>query len=139
MERTRHGQHAHPDRRDATDPQSVSHPAAGAARSNGSSQTRRMAGPVKTIAVTINGVPMSATVEARRTLLDALREDFRLTGTHVGCEHGVCGCCNVLLDGEVVRGCLLLAAQVDGSEIQTVEGLEAPDGTLSPMQEAFCR
>lgn len=91
----------------------------------------------RTIEMTVNGVSMTATVEPRRTLLDCLRDDLHLHGTHVGCEHGVCGCCNVLLDGDVVRSCLLLAVQADGCAIQTVEGLETPEG-LSPMQEAFC-
>lgn len=98
------------------------------------------AGPRRrTIALTVNGVPMTATVEPRRTLLDCLREDLHLTGTHVGCEHGVCGCCNVLLDGEVVRSCLVFAAQADGADVETVEGLEGADATLSLMQEAFCQ
>ena len=98
----------------------------------------RVAPRSREITVTVNGVAMTATVEPRRTLLDLLREDFHVTGTHVGCEHGVCGCCNVLLDGEVVRSCLIFAVQVDGAHVGTVEGLEAPGGTLSPMQEAFC-
>ena len=89
------------------------------------------------INLTVNGAPMTTTVEARRSLLDCLREDLHLYGTHVGCEHGVCGCCNVILDGEVVRACLIFAAQVDGSSITTVEGLETSDG-LSRLQEAFC-
>ena len=89
------------------------------------------------ITLTVNGAPMTTTVEPRRSLLDCLREDLHLYGTHVGCEHGVCGCCNVILDGEVVRACLLFAAQVDGSSITTVEGLETSDG-LSRLQEAFC-
>ncbi len=89
------------------------------------------------ITVTVNGSEYSATVEARRSLLDCLREDFHLHGTHVGCEHGVCGCCNVILDGSVVRSCLVLAAQVDGSSITTVEGLSR-GADLSPLQEAFC-
>ena len=88
--------------------------------------------------LTVNGVARSASVEPRRSLLDCLRDDLHLHGTHVGCEHGVCGACNVLLDGEVVRSCLMLAVQAEGAEIRTVEGLETPDG-LSPMQEAFCR
>jgi carbon-monoxide dehydrogenase small subunit len=92
---------------------------------------------LRVITLTVNGTPLSATVEPRRSLLDCLREDLHLHGTHVGCEHGVCGCCNVILDGEVVRSCLIFAAQVDGSTITTVEGLETADG-LSPLQEAFC-
>ena len=92
---------------------------------------------LRAITLTVNGTPLSATVEPRRSLLDCLRDDLHLHGTHVGCEHGVCGCCNVILDGEVVRSCLIFAAQVDGSTITTVEGLETADG-LSPLQEAFC-
>ncbi|HZV51376.1 MAG TPA: (2Fe-2S)-binding protein [Candidatus Dormibacteraeota bacterium] len=92
----------------------------------------------RTIHFTVNGVPQTAIVEPRRSLLDCLRDDLHLHGTHVGCEHGVCGACNVLVDGEVVRSCLMLAVQADGCEIRTVEGLEA-GGALSPMQEAFCR
>jgi carbon-monoxide dehydrogenase small subunit len=89
------------------------------------------------ITLTVNGTPVTATVEPRRSLLDCLRDDLHLHGTHVGCEHGVCGCCNVVLDGEVVRSCLIFAAQVDGSSVTTVEGLETSDG-LSRLQEAFC-
>ena len=92
---------------------------------------------LKAITLTVNGLTSSLAVEPRRSLLDCLRDDLQLKGTHAGCEHGVCGCCNVLLNGEVVRACLLLAAQADGAEITTVEGLETPDG-LSPLQEAFC-
>jgi carbon-monoxide dehydrogenase small subunit len=89
------------------------------------------------VVLTVNGVPRTATVPSRRLLSDCLRHDLRLTGTHVGCEHGVCGACTVLLDGEPVRSCLVLAATVGGHEITTVEGLAEPDGTLSPVQEAF--
>ena len=76
-------------------------------------------------------------VEPRRTLADFLREELDLTGTHLACEHGFCGNCNVLLDGESVRSCLLLAVQADGREIETVEGLADRDGTLSALQQAF--
>ena len=89
------------------------------------------------VVLTVNGVPRSATVPSRRRLSDCLRHDLRLTGTHVGCEHGVCGACTVLLDGEPGRACLVLAVTVDGHEITTVEGLAEPDGTLSPVQQAF--
>jgi carbon-monoxide dehydrogenase small subunit len=92
---------------------------------------------LKAITLTVNGLTSALAVEPRRSLLDCLRDDLQLKGTHAGCEHGVCGCCNVLLDGDVVRSCLLLAAQADGAEITTVEGLETPDA-LSPLQEAFC-
>ena len=86
---------------------------------------------------TVNGRPVEVDVEPRRTLADALREDLGLTGTHLGCEHGVCGACTVLLDDEPVRACLLLAVQADGSRVLTVEGLAAPDGSLHPLQRAF--
>jgi carbon-monoxide dehydrogenase small subunit len=84
----------------------------------------------------VNGRPVDRTVAARRSLADVLREDLGLTGTHVGCEHGVCGACTVLVDGRTARACLLFAAQLDGAEITTVEGLTPADG-LSPLQEAF--
>ena len=90
----------------------------------------------RTVRVTVNGVPYERTVEARRILTDFIRDDLRLTGTHVGCEHGVCGACTVLLDGDAVRACLLLAVQADGREIRTIEGLER-DGQLHPLQEAL--
>jgi carbon-monoxide dehydrogenase small subunit len=87
--------------------------------------------------VKVNGVEQPDAVDARRLLSDYLRHDLGLTGTHVGCEHGVCGCCTVLLDGRPVRSCLLLAVQVRGRELTTVEGL-APDGApLHPVQQAF--
>ncbi|MBO0702978.1 MAG: (2Fe-2S)-binding protein, partial [Candidatus Dormibacteraeota bacterium] len=85
----------------------------------------------------VNGRPVEVDGEPRRTLADALREDLALTGTHLGCEHGVCGACTVLVDGEPVRACLLLAVQADGCQVLTVEGLAAPDGTLHPLQRAF--
>jgi carbon-monoxide dehydrogenase small subunit len=89
------------------------------------------------IALTVNGVRHDLEVETRRLLSDALRHDLGLTGTHVGCEHGVCGCCTVLLDGRPARSCLVLAVQAAGADIRTVEGLAAADGTLSPLQQAF--
>ncbi|MFW6773841.1 (2Fe-2S)-binding protein [Nocardioides sp. CPCC 205120] len=89
------------------------------------------------IRVKVNGVPRRFDVPVRRTLCDALRTDLELTGTHVGCEHGVCGACTVLLDGEPVRSCLMLAVSADEHEVTTVEGLTEPDGTLSPTQQAF--
>jgi carbon-monoxide dehydrogenase small subunit len=76
-------------------------------------------------------------VPARRLLSDCIRHDLRLTGTHVGCEHGVCGACTVLVDGVPMRSCLMLAVSADGSEITTVEGLAEADGSLSPVQQAF--
>jgi aerobic carbon-monoxide dehydrogenase small subunit len=87
--------------------------------------------------LTVNGLPRRAVVPPRRLLSDLLRHDLELTGTHVGCEHGVCGACTVLLDGEPIRSCLTLAVSVDGHEITTVEGLAAEDGTLHPVQQAF--
>jgi len=87
---------------------------------------------------TVNDRPVTTTVAVRTTLLDFLRDELRLHGTHVGCEHGVCGCCNVTVDGEVVRSCLMLAYQVDGCAVGTIEGIEGPGGELSPLQQAFC-
>jgi carbon-monoxide dehydrogenase small subunit len=89
------------------------------------------------VVLTVNGVPRPVSVPARRLLSDCLRHDLQLTGTHVGCEHGVCGACTVLVDGVPMRSCLLLAISVEGSEITTVEGLADPDGSLSPVQQAF--
>jgi len=89
------------------------------------------------IGITVNGRAMSGTAEARVTLVDFLRDVLGLTGTHVGCEHGVCGACSVILDGRPVRSCLMYAVQADGAEITTVEGLEAADGALSALQDAF--
>jgi aerobic carbon-monoxide dehydrogenase small subunit len=91
----------------------------------------------RAIRVTVNGQPREAVVEVRLTLADLLRETFRLTGTHLGCEHGVCGACTVLLDGEAVRSCLVLAVQVNGAEIQTVEGLAPDPEHLTPLQAQF--
>lgn len=90
------------------------------------------------IDVVVNGRRVGADVEPRRLLADFLREDLSLSGTHVACEHGACGACTVLLDGEPVRSCIMLAAQADGASIETVEGLAA-DGELHPLQEAFSR
>jgi carbon-monoxide dehydrogenase small subunit len=90
----------------------------------------------RTVRLRVNGVIHAVTVEPRRTLADVLREDLALTGTHVGCEHGVCGACTVLWDGEPVRACLLFAIQVDGASLTTVEGLADGD-QLHPIQEAF--
>ncbi len=90
-----------------------------------------------TVTVTVNGEPRRASVEARKTLADFLREDCALTGTHLGCEHGVCGACTVLLDGAAVRSCLVFAVQADGADITTIEGIGGPGGELSPVQAAF--
>jgi aerobic-type carbon monoxide dehydrogenase small subunit (CoxS/CutS family) len=89
------------------------------------------------VAVTVNGTRYQRTVEPRLLLSDFLRHELGLTGTHVGCEHGVCGACTVLLDGDAVRSCLLFAVQVEGREITTVEGLASVSGELSPLQQAF--
>jgi len=88
------------------------------------------------ITLTVNGRPAEMLSEPRRLLCDALREDLGLTGTHVGCEHGVCGACTVLVDGRAERSCMTFAVQVDGMDIETVEGL-APHGALGDLQEAF--
>jgi len=89
------------------------------------------------VSVTVNGIPWARTVEPRLLLSDFLRHELSLTGTHVGCEHGVCGACTVLVDGEAVRSCLLFAVQADGHVVTTVEGLAPAPGTLQPLQEAF--
>jgi aerobic carbon-monoxide dehydrogenase small subunit len=88
------------------------------------------------VRLTVNGTPVERTVSTRRSLAELLREDLRLTGTHVGCEHGVCGACTVLVDGRTARSCLLFAAQLEGAQVTTIEGL-TPAGGLSPLQEAF--
>jgi aerobic-type carbon monoxide dehydrogenase small subunit (CoxS/CutS family) len=90
------------------------------------------------IEVTVNGQRRVCETEGRTSLADLLRDGLHLTGTHLGCEHGVCGCCTVLLDGEPVRSCIILAAQADGHHVTTIEGAAAPGG-LSPVQEAFCQ
>ncbi len=89
------------------------------------------------IAVTVNGRVYAAPVEPRQTLADFLRDECGLTGTHLGCEHGVCGACTVLLDGAAVRSCLVFAVQTDGAEVTTIEGIAGPDGELSAVQSAF--
>jgi carbon-monoxide dehydrogenase small subunit len=89
-----------------------------------------------TVALRVNGERRSVDTEVRRTLGEVLREDLGLTGTHLGCEHGVCGACTVALDGAPVRSCLMLAVQADGAEVTTIEGL-APDGELGPLQQAM--
>jgi len=89
------------------------------------------------VEVVVNGRPFAAEAEPRLLLSDFLRHRLGLTGTHVGCEHGICGACTVLLDGEPVRSCLMFAVQADGAEIRTVEGLAAEDGPLHPVQQAF--
>jgi carbon-monoxide dehydrogenase small subunit len=93
---------------------------------------------VHEIALTVNGEPVRESVEARRTLVDFLREDLGLTGSHIGCEHGVCGACTVRLDGVIVRGCLTLAVQCDGSRVETIEGV-SDSGEVADLQDAFQR
>jgi 2-furoyl-CoA dehydrogenase 2Fe-2S iron sulfur subunit len=89
------------------------------------------------VRLTLNGRAVSAEAEPRTLLSDFLRHSLGATGTHVGCEHGICGCCTVTIDGTAVRSCLTLAMQVEGKEVRTVESLAAPDGTLNTLQQAF--
>ena len=92
---------------------------------------------MRSIALVVNGIRHEVEVETRLTLADCLRHRLRLTGTHLGCEHGVCGACTVLVDGEAVRSCLMLAVQAEHAEVTTVEGIAGAGGTLHPLQEAF--
>lgn len=89
------------------------------------------------VRVKVNGVAYEQAVEVRKTLAEFLREDLGLRGTHLGCEHGVCGACTVLMDGASIRSCITYAVQMDGAEIMTVEGMVKPQGELHPVQEAF--
>ena len=91
-----------------------------------------------TVTVTVNGETVTRAVEPRQSLVDFLREDLELTGSHVGCEHGVCGACTVRIDGEIARGCLPLAVQVDGAEVETIEGL-SESGEIADLQDMFLR
>src|ERR1700751_5563225 len=91
---------------------------------------------IREISLTVNGKSYEGRCEPRKLLVDFIREDLRLTGTHAGCEHGICGACTILYNGEAARSCIMLAVQADGSEIVTVEGL-ARDGMLHPLQQAF--
>ncbi|NMH96888.1 (2Fe-2S)-binding protein [Pseudonocardia acidicola] len=91
----------------------------------------------RSIVVTVNGVRFERTVSVRTSLVDFVREDLRLTGSHVGCEHGVCGACTILVDGEPIRACLMLAVQADGKNVMTVEGLADERDELHPIQQAF--
>ncbi|HET6628036.1 MAG TPA: (2Fe-2S)-binding protein [Nocardioidaceae bacterium] len=93
--------------------------------------------PLVRVRFTVNGTPHELDVPARRLLSDALRHDLRLTGTHVGCEHGVCGACTVLVDGRPVRSCLAFAVTLEGAAITTVEGCCTADGSMGPVQQAF--
>ena len=90
------------------------------------------------VSLNVNGRTREAEVEPRKTLLDTLREDFLLVGSHAGCEHGVCGACTVLIDGEASRACLMFAVQADGYDITTIEGLAPAPGELGIVQDAFC-
>ena len=90
----------------------------------------------RSVVLNVNGASRAISVEARKTLADAIREDLGLTGTHLGCEHGVCGACTVLFDGEMVRSCLLFAVQAEGAQVTTIEGIGSGDA-LHPMQRAF--
>ncbi len=94
-------------------------------------------GETRKLSVTVNGTPYEEVVEVRLTLADFLRQQLALTGTHLGCEHGVCGACTVLVDGLSARSCLMLAVQAGGREITTIEGLAKPGGELHPLQKAF--
>ena len=95
-----------------------------------------MSAPTVDIKLTVNGETVVETVEARKSLVDFLREELALTGSHVGCEHGVCGACTVRVDGVVVRGCLMLAAQCDGAKVETIEGV-SDAGEIADLQAAF--
>ncbi len=89
------------------------------------------------VELTVNGQTRSAEVEPRKTLADFLREDLDLTGTHLGCEHGVCGACTVIVDGQAARSCLMLAVQANGATVRTIEGLAPAEGEMNPLQEAI--
>ena len=91
------------------------------------------------VMVTVNGEQISGSAEPRTLLTDFLRDELRLTGTHVGCEHGVCGACTVIIDGFATRSCLMFAVQADGSEIQTIEGLASAEGEMHPLQKLFAK
>lgn len=93
----------------------------------------------RTISIIVNGIARETTVEARSHLADVLRHQLGLTGTHIGCEHGVCGACTILLDGATARSCLTLAVQADGHDVRTIEGVAGPDGELHPIQSALSR
>ena len=103
-------------------------------------EARAVVEPVESLEIeaVVNGRPVQRTVPVRQLLSDFLRDDLRLTGTHVGCEHGVCGACTVLMDGVPIRSCLMFAVQADGYAITTIEGVTPGPGELSPIQDAFC-
>ena len=93
--------------------------------------------PRRDVTLTVNGETVTRQVSPRMLLSDFIRHELGLTGTHVGCEHGVCGCCTVMIDGRAGRSCLAFAVQADGAAIRTIEGVAAPDGALHPIQQAF--
>ena len=93
--------------------------------------------PQVPVSMTVNGERVEREVSPRMLLSDFIRHELRLTGTHVGCEHGVCGCCTVIIDGKAGRSCLAFAVQADGADIRTIESVAAPDGSLHPVQQAF--
>ena len=97
-----------------------------------------MSETLHSVSIEVNGKRREAQVLARLSLVDWLRDELRLTGTHVGCEHGICGACSVMLDGEPVRSCLMYTVQANGHRVTTVEGLAGPDGSMSVLQDAFC-
>ena len=97
----------------------------------------RSSDPRIPVSLTVNGEKVEREVSPRLLLSDFIRHELRLTGTHVGCEHGVCGCCTVIIDGRAGRSCLAFAAQADGAEIRTIESVAGPDGELHPIQQAF--
>src|SRR5699024_2352945 len=99
--------------------------------------TTRTKDEKRTIELTVNGRRYQVTVEPRMLLSDVLRDEISLTGTHVGCEHGICGSCTVIMNGRPIRSCLMFGVQADGANLLTVEGLEAEDGTLHPLQKGF--
>ena len=98
---------------------------------------RQSPDPRVTVSMTVNGERVEREVSPRMLLSDFIRHELRLTGTHVGCEHGVCGCCTVIIDGRAGRSCLAFAVQADGADIRTIESVAGPDGSLHPVQQAF--
>ena len=98
---------------------------------------RQSPDPQLAVSMTVNGERIEREVSPRMLLSDFIRHELRLTGTHVGCEHGVCGCCTVIIDGKAGRSCLAFAVQADGADIRTIESVAGPDGTLHPVQQAF--
>ena len=106
-------------------------------RLNKSSVSQRSQDPRVDVALTVNGEPVRRTISVRMLLSDFLRHELGLTGTHVGCEHGVCGCCTIHIDGKAGRSCLMLTVQANGCNVRTIEDVAAADGALHPIQQAF--